>query len=190
MEVIKRMNNLTILQFSADQALNGNTLSGYAHVFGARAKVGGQYEEMRKGSFDDALARSDVRAFYQHDRNLLLGRQSSGTLRVFADSKGLGYEIDLPNTTYANDLRELIARGDLNEMSFGFIPKVVSWSKAKDGLAIRSHESVGELVDISPVTIPAFSGTSITMRGQSDLDQSLASQLVRVRNRHINIKGV
>lgn len=182
------MTQLTIVQFSADQALTGNVLSGYAHIFGQRALVNRQYEEMRQGSFDKALKNSDVRAFYQHDRNMLLGRQSSGTLRVSADSKGLQYEVDLPNTTYANDLRELVARGDLNEMSFGFIPKVVSWSKATDGLLVRSHESVGELVDISPVSIPAFSGTSISMRDRNYDSDSLASQLVRARHR--SIKGV
>jgi uncharacterized protein len=179
---------LTVLEFGSETTVNGNMLSGYAHIFGTKAKVGGQYEQVVKGAFDKALKKSDVRAFYQHDRNLLLGRQSSGTLRVSADSQGLGYELDLPNTSYANDLRELVARGDLNEMSFGFIPNVVNWSKAEDGLLVRSHVSVGELVDISPVTIPAFSGTSIQMRGK-DFSDSLRSQLVRARHRH-NIEGV
>lgn len=182
-------NNRIVVECGAEQTISGNTLSGYAHVFGTRAKVGGQYEQMEVGSFDKALKKSDVRAFYQHDRNLILGRQSSGTLRVSADSTGLAFEIDLPNTTYANDLRELIARGDVNEMSFGFIPRAVKFSKAEDGLLVRSHQSVGELVDISPVTIPAFTGTSISLRGKDFDDLSLATQIIRSRHKY-NIKGV
>jgi HK97 family phage prohead protease len=177
---------LTVINFSADYALTGNKLEGYAHIFGQRANLGHQYEEIRAGAFDKALAskKTDVRAFWNHNRDLVLGRQSAGTLRVSADSKGLAYSLDLPNTTYANDLRELVERKDVNEMSFGFIPNLVGWSKAKDGLMVRSHESVGELVDISPVSIPAFGGTSINLRAQGIETESVRSQLIRLRHRH------
>lgn len=174
-------NRKILITCNSETSISGNTLSGFAHIFGTRALIGGQYEEMKSGAFDEALATSDVRAFYQHNPAMLLGRQAAGTLRLNSTKVGLAYELDLPNTTYANDLRELVARGDLTEMSFAFIPGKTSWSKAKDGLLIRSHVSVRELVDISPVSIPAFNGTSITMRNKAYEDESIRSQLVRVR---------
>lgn len=182
------MTNRLIVECKAEQQIAGNTLSGLAHVFGQRAKIGAQYEVVERSAFDAALETSDVRAFYQHDQRLLLGRQSTGTLRLHVGKVGLEYELDLPNTSYANDLRELVARGDLNEMSFGFIPDKVRWSKAPDGVLTRSHVSVRELVDISPVSIPAFGGTSIQMRGKSFNDESLRSQLVRARSRVMKLK--
>jgi phage head maturation protease len=39
----------------------------------------------------------------------------AGTLRISTDKRGLFYEVDLPNTTYANDLAELMKRGDVNQ---------------------------------------------------------------------------
>lgn len=174
---------VTNVQFRASATLDGNTLTGYAHVFGNRAQVeSNRYEEFSPGAFDQALKRSDARATIQHDLTRLLGRQSAGTLRVMADEVGLRYQIDLPNTSYAQDLKELIARGDITEMSFGFIPGEAVRNRAKDGSQVRMHTSVKDLVDISPVAIPAFEGTSILVRSKSFEDESLDSQLVRARH--------
>lgn len=175
--------NRCVVQFSADATVEGNTIKGMAHVYGTRALVKGGYEQIRKGAFDKALKNSDVRAFLQHDQSKLLGRQSSGTLRLDASGDGLAYELDLPNTTYAQDLKELINRGDLTEMSFGFIPGEVSLSKHSDGIQIREHLEVKELVDVSPVSIPAFANTSIVMRSKSYDDENIKSQTIRARHR-------
>ena len=84
----------------------GNTIRGYAAVYGSDSEwMGGFYEQIERGAFDDVLD-NDVRAYFNHDENLILGRVSSGTLRISTDKKGLYYEVDLPNTTYANDLME------------------------------------------------------------------------------------
>lgn len=163
-------------------AIEGNTLSGMAHVFGHRAFVGGRYEEMGVGAFDEALKGSDVRAFFNHDPAMLLGRQSSGTLRLEPSEAGLAYSVDLPNTSYANDLRELVARGDLDGASFAFIPGEVKFGKAADGTQVRIHTKVRSLVDISPVSLPAFTGTSVVLRSMQS-DESIRSQLVRARAR-------
>lgn len=180
------MNGLTVVQFSATTAIEGNTLTGVAHAIGAMADVGGHYETFSAGAFMDALKTSDPRAFLEHDRSKLLGRYSSGTLRVGIEQRAgqevLAYAIDLPNTSYANDLRELVARGDLNEASFGFIPGEFSWGRAPDGLQVRSHTRVRELVDISPVAMPAFSGTSVSLRSRG-FAESIGSQLARARAR-------
>lgn len=173
-----------IITCASEPSISGNTMTGTAHAFGSMALMGGRYETLLVGAFDKALQTSDARAFLQHDPTMLLGRQSSNTLRLLATQLGLDYALDLPNTSYANDLRELVARGDLNEMSFAFIPGQVKWAKASDGLQIRAHVSVAELVDISPVSIPAFGGTSIQMRSKSYFYESLKAQLIRLRSQN------
>lgn len=176
------------VQFAAEASIEGNTLSGLAHVFGTRALINGKfYETFAAGSFDEALKDSDVRAFLEHDRGKLIGRQKSGTLRLSATDLALAYEIDLPNTTYANDYRELVLRGDQSEMSFGIVPGEVEWTRAPDGLPERLHHMVRKLVDVSPVTLPAFDSTSVLLHSDGFAEESQASQLVRIRAR---VRGV
>ncbi len=169
--------------FAASGSVEGNTLSGIAHAFGQQTLVGNRYVEFARGAFDKALAGSDVRAFFNHDTNLLLGRQSSGTLTVSAEADGLHYAIDLPATSYAADLKVLVDRKDLTEMSFGIMPGKVSFSKAPDGRQVQTHTEVAELFDISPVALPAFGGTSAQLHSQRFEVESPRSQITKARAR-------
>lgn len=134
---------------------NGNTIRGYAAVYNSDSEwMGGFYEQIERGAFDDVM-NDDVRAYFNHDENLLLGRVSSGTLRIGTDARGLFYEVDLPNTTYANDLAELMKRGDVNQSSFAFLIDADRWEQ-RDGKTYRIIEKVSRLLDVSPVAQPAY----------------------------------
>ena len=133
----------------------GKTVRGYAAVYNSDSEwMGGFYEQIATGAFDDVLD-NDVRAYFNHDENLLLGRVSSGTLRIGTDKRGLFYEVDLPNTTYANDLVELMKRGDVNQSSFAFVIDQDRWEQ-RDGKTYRIIEKVSRLLDVSPVSQPAY----------------------------------
>ena len=133
----------------------GKTVRGYAAVYNSDSEwMGGFYEQIATGAFDDVLD-NDVRAYFNHDENLLLGRVSSGTLRIGTDKRGLYYEVDLPNTTYANDLVELMKRGDVNQSSFAFLIDQDRWEQ-RDGKTYRIIEKVSRLLDVSPVAQPAY----------------------------------
>ena len=133
----------------------GNTIRGYAAVYNSDSEwMGGFYEQIEAGAFDSVLE-NDVRAYFNHDENLLLGRVSSGTLRIGTDKRGLFYEVDLPNTTYANDLVELMKRGDVNQSSFAFLIEKDRWEQ-RDGITYRIIEKVSRLLDVSPVSQPAY----------------------------------
>lgn len=168
--------------FSATASESGRKLSGIAHAFGARTLRGNRYIEFAKGAFDKVLQTSDVRAFWNHDSTLLLGRQSNGTVRITANDDGLGYEIDVPDTSYGNDLLELVRRGDLNEMSFGITPGRSIQTKTESGKPLTVYQDVESLFDISPVSIPAFSGTQVSLHSAEEVE-SLGSQLVRARHK-------
>jgi HK97 family phage prohead protease len=169
--------------FASTGSMSGNTLEGVAHTYGERTMVNGRPVEFAPGAFDAALKKSDVRAFVNHDTTLLLGRQKNGTVRLSSEKDGLHYAIDLPDTTYAHDLRSLVERGDLSEMSFGIFPGKSEVRKASDGRGtpVLVHTEVSELFDISPVSLPAFGGTSIALHSAGRTD--LATQLVRARHR-------
>lgn len=178
---MSKLNRIDVELRSA--SLEGNTLNGIAHAYGQRAFVNGRYETIAPGAFTNALKSSDVVALFNHNPDALLGRQASGTLRIEDSDEGLMFSVDLPDTQAGRDVRVLVDRGDLNGASFGFLPGRVTFSKASDGMEIRQHVSVKDLIDVSPVSMPAFTGTSLALRSRSFDDETLGSQLVRARAR-------
>jgi len=167
------------IEFRSAPTLTGNKLGGYAAVFDQVADLGDLGREgLAVGSLDRALATSDARSLFNHDPSLVLGRQSAGTLRLATDSHGLEYEVDLPRTSYASDLRELVERGDIDGASFAFVPGA---AEMRDGALI--HTSVDALLDASPVTYPAYAGASVEARSHQLSASRRRSQLVRARAR-------
>jgi HK97 family phage prohead protease len=87
----------------------------------------GTTEIIDRGAFSKTLKdKSEVRAFWNHDDSLILGNTKSGTLELTDSDDGLNCRCELPNTSYANDLYEIITRGDVSTMSFGFMP--IKWT--------------------------------------------------------------
>lgn len=169
--------------------VTGDTLTGHAAVFDQATEIRGGWETIAPGAFDEALVRGDdVIALRDHDPALLLGRLSAGTLRLHTDQRGLAFEVDLPDTGYARDVRELVRRGDLAGASFGFLPGTVDPSIAKDGRQMRTHTSVKRLLDVSVVAMPAYQGTSVSLRSLDQATPRLRSQLILARHRARNTR--
>ncbi|MFO7306802.1 MAG: HK97 family phage prohead protease [Gammaproteobacteria bacterium] len=146
------------------------TIVGYAAVYEAETVIFNMFrEKLRRGAFRRAVeARQDVRALFNHNPDFLLGRVGAGTLRLYDDDHGLRVEIDPPNTPTGREVVELIRRGDIYGMSFGFIPTRVSWEQADEsGLGLRVVEDV-DLVDVSPVTYPAYEQTEVGIRSSAE----------------------
>lgn len=152
-----------------------STIEGYAANFNSVSEdLGGFREMLTPGCFADALKTSDIRALFNHDPNFVLGRNTSGTLRIMEDDKGLRFELDPPDTSFAKDLQVSMARGDINQCSFGF--RVAeggdAWRKEPDGSYLRSILKVDRLFDVSPVTYPAYTSTSCAVRSLVQLKQT------------------
>lgn len=97
------------------------TLGGYIAVFNEDSvDMGGWIEQVSPGAFAESLASHDVVCLHNHDTNVVYGRLSAGTLRLWEDDKGLAFEVDLPDTTDARNLKALCERGDQRGCSFGF----------------------------------------------------------------------
>jgi len=153
----------------------GETIRGYAAVYNSDSEwMGGFYEQIERGAFDGVM-NDDVRAYFNHDENLLLGRVSSGTLRIGSDARGLYYEVDLPNTTYANDLVELMKRGDVNQSSFAFLIEKDRWEQ-RDGKTYRIIEKISRLLDVSPVAQPAYPSATSELKTR-DLESETKTEV-------------
>ena len=107
-------------------------------------------ERITEGAFDRAIEeQQDVRALWNHDPNFVLGRTKSGTLKLSSDSHGLKVDINPPDTQWAKDLVESVRRGDVDQMSFGFIVRKDKWYEDRDtGIAKRELIDV-DLFDVS-----------------------------------------
>lgn len=137
-------------------------IAGHAAVFDTLSvELWGFREKIQKGAFANTL-NADVRALFNHDPNLVLGRTTNKTLSLREDEKGLFVEITPPDTQAARDAVALIERGDVTQMSFGFRTITDKWN-TEDGETVRTLVEV-ELFDVSPVTFPAYPDTDVAVR--------------------------
>jgi len=155
---------------------------GHASVYDSRSNnLGGFYEFIERGAFtEELIANSDVRALINHDPNLILARNTSGTLNLTADERGLKYEFEMPETSYGKDLAISMKRGDITQSSFAFTVAEDDWSTDADGNNIRTIKKIDRLYDVSPVTYPAYnmaeSDLVVAKRGLKEYQESLVEE--------------
>lgn len=127
---------------AAAEGGESRTIGGYAVKYNTPVVItdrwGDKYlEEIAAGCFDESLSRckesgSEIKALWNHDTSRPLGNTKTDTLRFnTGDTTGLNYDIDLPNNTWGNDVRESVQRGDVDGSSFGFICQEDKWSKVQ-----------------------------------------------------------
>lgn len=155
---------------------------GHASVYDSRSNnLGGFYEFIERGAFtEELIANSDVRALINHDPNLILARNTSGTLNLTADERGLKYEFEMPETSYGKDLSISMKRGDITQSSFAFTVAEDDWSTDDEGNNIRTIKKIDRLYDVSPVTYPAYnmaeSDLVVAKRGLKEYQESLVEE--------------
>lgn len=138
-------------------------LKGYAAVFNKLSEdLGGFKEKIKPGAFKKALKDSDVRMLFNHNSDYVLGRESNGTLEVKEDERGLLVNATPPD--WAAWIMESVERGDIDKMSFGFWVGVDEWDHKRN---VRTLVEVAELVEVSPVTFPAYPSTNIDVAMRS-----------------------
>lgn len=138
----------------------------------------GEYiERFAPNAFSDSLKTGkDVRALFEHDHTKLLGRTSSGTLKLEEDGIGLRFELSPPDTQLGRDLLVSVERGDISGMSFGFRTVKNEWDFSVEP-NLRTVQQA-ELVEITVTSIPAYPDSSLELlkrskakaQGQSNVD--------------------
>jgi HK97 family phage prohead protease len=146
-----------------DQA--SRTIGGHAAVFNQITDLVFCREQVAPGAFLDHLATDpDVRVLWNHNPDYLLGRTRNGTLRLSEDNIGLAFEADLPKTKTGDEVLILVREGYLTEMSFRFRMVEEKWDWDKN---LRTLVRL-EVVEVSPVTFPAYSGTDVATRSMAE----------------------
>jgi HK97 family phage prohead protease len=144
-------------------------LIGYASLFNIEAVIWGIWrEQIALGAYTETIIEDDIRALWNHDTGIVLGRNKAGTLHLSEDAKGLKVEIEPPDTQWGRDAVTSIKRGDVSQMSIAFCVKEDSCSYPADSreLPLRTNQK-SCLFEVSPVTFPAFIQTSISARSQA-----------------------
>lgn len=149
----------------------GRRLEGYAALFGVEARIGGRFSEtLKTGAFGGSLA-GDVLALVDHDPGRVLARTRSKTLRLSEDSRGLAFDLDVPDTQAGRDVLALAERGDVGGMSFGFTVAAGGEDWHGDRRELRSVT----LHEISVVLAwPAYAGTVVEARHRGARGMSVA----------------
>ena len=165
MKTKKEIRMLPIQELRVDDSLDGKII-GHASVFDSWSEtLGGIFpfkEIVRKGTFTETIRIDDIRALFNHDPNYVLGRNIAGPLELAEDEIGLRVVITPPDTSWANDLIKNIRRGDISQMSIGFIVLEDTWG-TENGIDIREIKKV-QLFDVSIVTYPAYTQTDVGVR--------------------------
>ena len=141
----------------------GAKIGGLGIPFGQWSEdLGGFREQILPGAFKASIETDDIRSLFNHDSTFVLGRKSAGTLRLSEDDRGISYEVDVPNTTWARDLMESISRGDIRENSFAMFVTDDVWEE-RDG-EMRRTVRVAQLKEIGPQPFPAYPQSDVAVR--------------------------
>ncbi len=156
----------TFSEFRIDGEPGKRKIVGYAAVFNKLSQNLGMFrEKIRPGAFAKTIQESDIRALVDHMPEKIIGRTKNKTLTLAEDEHGLRVEINPPATSYANDLVASIDRGDIDQMSFGFRTIKDEWDETDPKDLVRTLVEV-KLFDVSPVTFPAYTQTSVSVRSK------------------------
>lgn len=155
------------LKFNVESCILGDP-----HVNGGRPFV----EVIDPAALTRTLKQSpDVRALYNHDTGAVLGRTKSGTLALSVDQTGLHFVDELPATADGERARVLVARGDIDGCSFGFIVvEDAIEDRGPDEPALRTLLDI-DLHEISIAAFPAYEATEVKLRTRRTLRATTAA---------------
>jgi uncharacterized protein len=152
-----------------DVRTEGKTLRGFAALYNAESRdLGGFTEVIQRGAFTEALSGTpDVLLTFNHSPDRILARTASGTLRLSDEERGLAFEAELGDGPTAQDVRDMVKRGDLSGASFRFT--IAAGGERWEGDK-RTLTRISELIDVSLATTPAYDGPKVELRTRSNDD--------------------
>ena len=146
--------------FEIRKTEEGQIISGMALPFNRDSEdLGGFVERIDSKAVERTLADSDVVMLWQHDSTDPITRESTG-LKLETRDSGVFFEADASDFT--DRQLDLLQRGVVNQMSFGFLTISDDWQQESEPV-VRTLLDI-ELREISPVTWPAYRQTSVAVR--------------------------
>ena len=161
----------TDLEVTAD----GGTFEGLAAVYDIEADLGDFTEAIQRGAFRKAIADGhNVPMVYDHNLEFpILATTRGKTLELSDDARGLRVKASVANHFMGDAVRELVQRGDIAGMSFGFIAgKGNQRIEQRRDKPHRLLTGFRRLLDVSPTWNEAYSGTEAAFRSLRALTET------------------
>lgn len=175
---LERRSILGSIEIRADSGEDANAgLQGYGIKYNEQSVVmrdwyGDKFVEViAEGAFDKSLQERHVLAFWNHNKDILLGNTESKTLDLRSDSTGVFFDLDLPESSWGENVLESAKRGDVRGVSFGFrVTEDVISTTTVDGEEIYKRTVIqGDLFEISPTHTPAYKQAELSVRSLDEL---------------------
>jgi len=158
-------------QFEVRDTEEGQVISGMALPFNRDSQdLGGFVERIDSRAVRRTLENSDVVMLWQHDSTDPITRESTG-LKLEARDTGVFFEAN--SSDFTDRQLDLLRRGVVKQMSFGFITISDDWQKNSEPV-VRTLLDI-DLREISPVTWPAYNQTSVAVRSAESVGITLTA---------------
>ncbi|WP_074392314.1 HK97 family phage prohead protease [Streptococcus suis] len=178
----------TQFQTREEQDSGDLILSGYFIKFDEETELWpGYFEVIKREGVEKAIKDADIRALFNHDHSLVLGRTGNDTVRLGVDDVGLFGDIIInKDDPQAVGAYARVQRGDVIGCSFGFFPIKINTEERDDGSYLDTILEL-EIFEVSPCTFPAYPQTEIAAR-QKDFESQLRANREMLDQRKKEIK--
>ncbi|MBW2605923.1 MAG: HK97 family phage prohead protease [Deltaproteobacteria bacterium] len=147
-------------------------ITGRAAVFGKWADIGWFKEKIKRGAFRKTIKENDIKVLWNHNTDIVMGRNKNETLTLVEKKDGLWFEAIPPDS--ATGEIERIEKGYVDECSFAFDVVSENWREGGDNKQDERELIEVRLYEISiGVPFPAYEGTSTTLRSQIPEDMNI-----------------
>ena len=162
---------------------HGHVLLGQPIVYEQKTNLGWYDEVIARGALDNTDLK-DVRFLINHNTDMIpLARSrnnnENSTMQMSVDDEvgmKIRVNLDTENNAEAKALYSAVERGDISGMSFMFVVDSDSWDDLESEHPTRTITGIKRVLEVSAVTFPAYSQTSLEARGLADaLDSAKAS---------------
>ncbi len=161
---------------------DGFTLEGYGAVFDSPTRIDsweGTFDEViAKGAFAKTLKERTPVVQFDHGHDIATGSVPIAAVQeIREDSKGLFVSARMFDNPRVEPIRQAIAGGAIDGMSFRFRVVREEWDDSAD-IAVRTIKEV-ELFELGPDVFPAYDATSVGVRSLlADLDDTQRARLL------------
>lgn len=165
-------------EIRAEENEKGKIITGRPIVYDSKTDLGPFDEIIERGALKNTDL-TDVRFLVNHDITkipLARSRRNNGnsTMHLTVDDDGLGIRVtlDTENNSEARALYSAVQRGDISGMSFMFGVDGEQWEDLDTEHPTRRIQNISTVVEVSAVTFPAYSDTTINARSKEALDSA------------------
>ncbi len=176
------------VEFRSIPGSDGNTLEGYAAVFGQPALIdsweGTFREQFERGAFSKTLQERRPSLLFDHGKHPMIGMLPIGSITSLReDERGLYVKAQIADNWLTEPVRDAIRSGAIDGMSVRMNIVQDRWQPGADRVPERSIREVA-LIELGPTPFPAYEGTTVSLRSREAItalsDPEVRSEIARI----------